>query len=249
MKNFFVKHLTKIVVIGIAFVSLTIAGVNFLVSRVQYNNYLVQYEKNAEEIRASFPALPEEVLFDNEYIAYDEAGEKVASSKSEYKNSLILYARDASVAPLSTDKAQEYKKMDGDDSKLAEYITGLDRMGGAITFTIKTESYGLSDIEIGLRNNWRNNAGVYQEIENLTDKIKIQVNKLELKTEKLSLSTDRDGFQSLIFKDTFLIRGENTITLTTSAYNDTDSKNDCLYIMPDIRNLTVISDVDFAQPE
>ena len=247
--SFLSKHYGKIVIIGIAVVSLTIAGVTMIKSKLEYDAYLKEYEENAEKIKASFPALPEKVVIDNDYVTYDAAGENVTNSKSSYKKSMILYARDAAVAPLSTAKAQEYKTIEGDDSKLAEYITGLDRMGGAITFTINTENYGMSDIEVAMRTNWCDKAGVYQEIENLTDKIKIQVNKLELKTEDIGLPDTRDGFQSVIMKNTFLIKGENTITFTTSAYNDTDSKDNCLYIMPDIRNLTVITDVSLVAPQ
>lgn len=247
--SFLSKHYPKIVVGVIAVACIAAAGIVVLKSKADYDAYLKEYEKNAEEIKASFPALPEKVEFDNEYVSYDAAGENVASTKSSFKGSLILYARDAKVAPLSESKKQEYKTMPNDDSKLAEYITGLDRMGGAITFTINTENYGMSDIEIAIRNNWVDGSGVYHAIENLSDKIKMQVNKLELKTEDLALGIERDGFQSLIFKNTFLMRGENTITFTTSAYNDLDNKNSVLYIMPDIRNLTVLTDVNIVQPE
>ena len=243
--SFLKKHLSLIVCVSIAVVAVGVAAGAFISSRVKYAAYEKQFAKDEEEIRASFPQLPENVFFDNDYVDYN--GGDVASSKSNYQHSFVYSARSAVVAPLSESKKQEYKKLDEDDNARSEYITSLDRMGGAITFTINTEGYGMSDIEIGLRNNWVDGSGVYHEIENLTDKIKIQVNKLELKTEDLALSTERDDFSSLILQNTWLIRGENTITFTTSAYNDLDNKDSCLYIMPDIRNLTVITDVNVIQ--
>ena len=252
--RFLKKYYGLFVIIAITITSFTIAGVTMYNSKKEYDEYLKEYENNANEIKASFPALPLEVLFDDDYVTYAD-DVSVASSKSAYKNSLVLFARDAKVVPLSEAKKQEYKTIDEDikpeDSEytLNEYITGLDRMGGEITFFINTETYGMADIEVPLRTNWVNKAGEYQEITNLTDKISIQVNKLELKTTDLTLSDEHEGFQSLILKDTFLIKGENTITFSTSAYNDLDTKDDCLYIMPDIRNLTVISDATLIEPE
>lgn len=251
--TFLRKHYGKIVIVTIAVISFTIAGVTMATSKAEYDNYLKEYENNANEIKASFPALPQSVFFDDDYVTY-AADDTVSDSKSSYKNSLVLFARDAKVVPLSEAKKQEYKTLDDvepEDAKytLNEYITGLDRMGGEIIFTINTETYGMSDIEIPIRTNWFNKAGEYQEIANLTDKISIQVNKLELKTTDLTLSNEREGFQSLILQDTFLVKGENTVTLSTSAYNDLDTKNDCLYIMPDIRNLTVLSEAKLIAPE
>ena len=246
--SFLSKHYPKIVIFGIAGACIVAAGIVMISSRIQYEAYLNQYEINVEKIKASFPSLPEKVFFDNDYVTYNGEGDDISATDSSFKNAMILYARDAEVAPLSESKAQEYKTIKGDDSTLNEYITGLDRMGGAITFTINTENYGMSDIEICLRNNWVDGSGVYHEIENLTDKIKIQVTRLELKTEDLSLGVERDGFQSLIFKNTFLMKGENTITFATSAINDLDNMKTVQFIMPDIRNLTVLTDVDLIPP-
>ena len=251
--GFLKKYYGIIVIAAITITSFTIAGVTMYTSKKEYDEYLSEYEKNAEQVKASFPALPKSVFFDNDYVDYAD-DVSVGNSKSAYTNKLVLFARDAKVVPLSQAKKQEYKVLgdvDPEDAKytINEYITGLDRMGGEITFTINTETYGMADIEVPIRTNWVNKAGEYQEIENLTDKISIQVNKLELKTTEVTLSDERDGFQSLILKDTFLIEGENTVTFSTSAYNDLDTKDNCLYIMPDIRNLTVISEAKLIVPE
>lgn len=245
LMNFVKKHLTLTVVVGVLAVCSIVAATAFIVSGSKYAAYEKQYEKDAEEIKASLPLLPEEVFIDNDYVTYGD--DAVTASKSSFKSSYIYHAREAVVAPLSQDKAQEYKKIDGDSSALGEYITSLDRRGGAITFTINTESYGMSDIDIVLRTNWVDDKGVYHALENITDYIKIQVNKLELKTEELELPANRDTFQHLILKNTHLVKGENTIALTTSAYNTFANKDDILYVMPDIRNLTVITDVEVVK--
>ena len=245
MKRFLLKHLSLIVILSIAVVSLTIAGVTFITSRVSYENYLKEYDKNAEEIKAGFPALPESVFIDNDYITYNDNKDAVAQSKSEYQGFKIMKAREATVEPLDTSRAEQYETLSGDTSNLNEYMTGLDRRGGAITFTIETETYGMSDIEIAMRTNYTDGTSYYA-MPKLTDFIKIQVNKLELTLDEVTLPNTRDPFQSLIFKNTFLMKGVNTITFTTSAYNDFANKETYLYIMPDIRNVTIISDVTFA---
>ena len=122
-----------------------------------------------------------------------------------------------------------------------EAISGLDRMGGAISFTVNVDEHSMSDIEICMMTNWHDGSGTYYGLENITDFIKIQINKLNVQTEDLELSDDRDEFTHLVLKDTNLVTGENVLTITTSAYNDKDNKNDFLYVMPNIRNVTFFS--------
>lgn len=244
--SFLRNHLSKIVIPAIVLVSLTIAGVAFLTSKSKYDAYEKKFNEDAEKIKAGIPQLPEEVFISNNYVTY--SGGEVASTKSPYKNNRIYSAREAIVSPLSESKKHQYEKLDDDENALSECITALDRMGGAIKFVINTENYGMSDIEISMRTNWVDGSGVYHEIENLSDKIKIQVNKLELKTTEVGLSDDNENFSSLILKNTWLLQGENTLTFTTSAYNDLDNKDNVLYIMPDIRNVTVFTDVTIVEP-
>ena len=84
----------------------------------------------------------------------------------------------------------------------------------------------------------------YFALENITDYIKIHINKLELKTEKLELVDDSEGFSSLILQGTRLLKGINTITISTDAYNNLDNKDTYLYVMPEIRNMTVITSTE-----
>ena len=59
------------------------------------------------------------------------------------------------------------------------------------------------------------------------------------------LDSDRE-FHHLVLKNTYLIQGTNTLTITTEAYNpyhDNEQSNTILYIMPDIRNVAVMSEV------
>lgn len=227
--------------------AVAVAGFTFLKSYNDYKAYEKEYNEGVDAIKAKFPVLPKKVFIDDDYVSYSADGESVDQSKSEFEKDYLFYAEDAFVKPLSEAKKQEYKKIAGDDTPLGTYMTGLDRMGGEITFSFETENHGMSDICLAIRTNYIDSQGVYHKLENITDYIKIQVNRLDLKTENLALSEDRDDFHELVFQDTFLIKGTNTITLTTSAYNGLDTKDDVLYVMPDIRNMTVLTDVNLTK--
>lgn len=237
--------------LGVA--ALAVAGIAFATSYKQYQAYEKEYNEGVEKVKSGFPRLPESVFLDDDFVTYAADGGSISSSKSSHKNSYIFYARDAKVDPLSETRAQEYKQLEDDETQLGEYITGLDRMGGAITFNFETDNYGMADICIVLRTNLKDQEGNYHELENLTDYIKVSVNKLGLKTDKIAISSDRE-FHHLVLKDTFLIKGQNNISFSTDAYNPYDDKTGkenqgatvtdktVLYIMPDIRNVSVMAD-------
>lgn len=235
-------------IVAIAGGVIAIAGASLAmgIHRSKYVKYEKEYNAGVERVNASYPKLPEQVFFDDGFVTYNADGDDVASSKSSFKKSQIYFAHDAVVRPLSEATAQQYKKVD--DTPIGEYISGLDRRGGEITFTINTENYGMSDIEVGMKTNRVDDKGVYHPLENLSDYIKIQINGLDLKTEELELSDDNESFSQLVLKNTFLLKGTNTVTFTTSAYNDFGNKNDVLYVMPDISNVTVLTDVDVIPP-
>ena len=243
--KWFEKHLTLVVVLGVGVPCLIAAGVVMAVDRASYAAYEKQYDDEAAALRATFPAAPKDAFMDDAYVTYNADGSQIASSKSAYKKSFIYYARDAVVAPLSQEVAQEYEQID--DSYLGECITGLDRRGGAITFSFRTPTYGECDIAIAMKTNWVDEKGVYHELENLTDYINIQTNGLDVKTTNAKLPV-ADGYKHLILKDAHLIKGENTLTFTTNAYNTFGNKDDVLYIMPNIRNVALLTDVDVYSP-
>ena len=278
----------------LAAAAIAVSSVAFYKSKTEYDAYEKEYDAGVEAVKASFPALPEKVFFDNNYISYN--GGEVASSKSSYKNSYVYSARDAVVKPLSVDQGADYLELDEDENALSECISGLNRKGGAITFNIEVTAYGMSDIEIQMRTSWftyyvecsecyeefykseckyeenrewlcpqcqqdLKNAGEtlkfvtkaedipeveprYFALENITDYIKIHINKLELKTENIELVDDPEGFSSLILQGTRLLKGINTITISTDAYNNLDNKDTYLYVMPEIRNMTVITNTE-----
>lgn len=228
------------IVAGVA--ALAVSGAKFASHRGDYNDYLKEYEKNQESLKAKVPQLPTSVGIIDNFVTYGD--DVISSSKSTYKNKYLYFATDATVAPLSKDVAEEIKKLDEEDtSELNKYITSLDRFGGAITFKIDAETAGYADIAIEMRSNWKNDKGEYLPYENITDQIKIQINKLEVKTEELELPADRDSFTTLVLKETWLLEGSNTLTITSSAYNPYKSdSNKILYVVPDIRNVAVITD-------
>lgn len=226
--------------IGLAGLAVVAAGTVMIADRAKYAAYEDKYNKEQSELLATFPAKPKSVALDNDFLTYDADGGNVVKSKSKYKKDYTFYARDAVIAPANSDVAQEYVKID--DSFLGEAISGLDRKGGAVSFSILTKDHGYSDIDVALRTNWVDDDGNYLPIEKLSSYIKIQVNGLEVDAESINLSNSRE-FSHFIMKDTFLLKGENTVTFTTSAYNPYENKETYLYVMPDIRNLTVMTDV------
>ena len=287
----------------LASAAIAVSSIVFIKSKKDYDAYEKQYDADVEAVKASFPALPEKVFIDNGYISY--SGDSVANTKSAYKKSYVYGARDAVVKPLSVDVGANYLKLDENENALSECISGLNRKGGAITFNIEVDEYGMSDIEISMRTNWfvyyancdRCGAenidcdyeksygwlcsdcqkvltaelssgwnpkslnfesdpskftgefeSAYIGLDNLTDYIKIHVNKLELKTQDVGLSDDPEGFTSVILQKTRLLKGINTITISTDAYNSYANKNGYLYVMPDIRNMTVITDTNVIKP-
>ena len=289
----------------LAAAAIAVSSVVFYKSKTEYDAYEKKYAADVEAVKASFPALPEKVFMDHGYISYN--GDVVASTKSQYKNSYVYSAREAVVKPLSETQGAEYLKLDDNENALSECISGLNRKGGAITFNIEVNAYGMSDIQIAMRTSWFsyftkcNECGeedmdcdyektykwlcpdcqkvvnerlssqrkspefygndiekipedervepTYHELENITDYIKIHVNKLELKTENVELDDDNESFSSLILQNTRLLKGINTITISTDAYNSLGNKNSFLYIMPEIRNMTVITDTEVIKPE
>jgi len=239
------------VVIGLA--AIAVSAGSFISSKSQYNDYLEEYEAQQEKLKGDVPQLPKSVLIDNSYVTY--SGSVIASTKSSYKNNYVLSADMASIAALSDSKSAEIKKIDNDsDEPLNNYITALDRTGGAITFKIKAVETGYADVAIDMASHWLNASGEIIEIENITDQIKIQFNKLEVKTEALSLpalSEQASEFTTLVLKDVLLLKGTNALTFTTSAYNPykVDNANAILYVMPDIKNVSVMSSVEINLPE
>lgn len=240
--SFVKNNLTKVVVIGVSAIALIVAGTSFIVSAAQYAAYEKAYDKAAEDLKGKFASLPADVFIDDDYVSYD--GAEVSGTKSAHTNCVVLGARDATVVPLSKNKAQTYVTIDSDG--FTEAISGLDRMGGAISFTVNLDHYSLGDVEIAMMTNWTDGS-TYHALGNITDYIKIQINKLDVKTEELELSDSRDEFTHLILQDTNLIEGENTLTITTSAYNNLANKNDFLYVMPNIRNVTFLSDANMEK--
>ncbi|MBP5092382.1 MAG: hypothetical protein J6328_07545 [Bacilli bacterium] len=240
----FSKKTINIAAIAIAGAALLASGIVMIADRANYASYESKYNKEESELRATFPQRPKEVVLDGEFVTYDADG-IFQKSKSKYKKDYTFYARDAAIAPANSDVAEEYVKVD--DSFLGEAISGLDRKGGAITFNILAETHGYSDVDVALRTNWVDDKGVYHALPKLGDYIKVQVNGLEVDTSKIAITESRE-FSHMVFKDNFLLAGQNAITFTTSAYNDFANKDTYLYVMPDIRNITVMSDVKVYLP-
>lgn len=243
------KHIILCFAIVAFPVALIVGGVNALKSKNEYDIYLADYNQRKEEAYLSSAHLPKSIEIINGYVTYGD--DEITATKSAYKNNYLYFARDGVVAPLSEDNAQEYKKIDPEGSgKLNEYISSLDRSGGAITFRIEAEKAGYADIAIEMKSNWINDEGDVIGYDNLTDYFNIQFNKLEVKTTNLGLPEGGEKFTTVVFKDVNLLEGNNTLVFTTNEYNPyKTNENKILYIIPDIRNVSVMTEVNVIMPE
>lgn len=252
--DFLKKHTVASFAIVMGVAAVAVAGINFIKFNSDYNNYLKDYEKMQEEVNSKFAKAPESVYIDNSFVTY--SGDTVSSTKSSFKKSYVYGARAAVINPLNKEVAAEYVQLDTDETKLSECISGLDRKGGAINFNFTTDHYGYADIEVSMRTSLLDKDNELVALENITDYIKIQMNRMEVKTVEVELDTSED-FSSLILKNCFLLEGANVVTFTTSAYNpiNTESQgsgdqgnnnSSILYVMPEIRNLTVFTDVNMV---
>ena len=250
--QFIKKHTVAFFAMCIGVVSIAVAGIYLIKFNSDYNKYLKEYDIMQEEINSKFAKAPEKTYIDANYVSY--SGDTVSSTKSTYKNSTVFGASSAVINPLNADKAGRLVDLDSNNNKLSQCISGLDEMGGAINFYFVTDHYGYADIEISMRSSLLDAENNLKGLDNITDFIKIQMNRMEVKTVDASLDASGE-FTSLILEKCFLLEGENVVTFTTSAYNpiNTESKgsddqgktnSSILYVMPDIRNLTVFSDVN-----
>lgn len=255
--DFIKKHTIASFAIAVGVVAIAVAGINLLVFNAKYDNYLKEYDAMQEEVNSKFAKAPEKAYIDAGFVTY--SGDTVSSTKSTYKKSYVFGAESAVINPLNKDKAGKLEKIDENGNKLSQYFTGLDEMGGAINFYFVTDHYGYADIEISMRTSLLDANGDKVALDNVTDYIKVQMNKMEVKTEEAKLDVS-DDFTSLVLEKCFLLEGENVVTLTTSAYNpiNTESQgsgdqgknnSSILYVMPDIRNLTVFADVNVTAKE
>ena len=255
--GFLKKHTVGAFAIVVGVAAVAVAGINFLKFNADYDAYVKEYERMEEEVNSKFAKAPESVVIDNSFVTYADG--KVSSTSSTFKKSYIFGARDAVINPLNVNKGAEYVTLDDNGNVLSECISGLDRMGGAINFNFTTDHYGYGDIEISMRTSLLDKQNNLVGLENITDYIKIQMNRMEVKTVELELETSTD-FTSLVLKNCFLLEGDNVVTFTTSAYNpinasgtgSSDQGNNntgVLYVMPEIRNLTVFTDVNIVIAE
>ena len=254
LMNFVKKHTVGAFSILVGIAALGVAGGNLIRFNSEYNSYLEEYDRMQEEVNSKFAKAPESTFVDGNYVTY--SGDAVSTTKSQFTKSYVFGARDAVINPLNVNKGAEYVKLDEDNTKLSECISGLDRMGGAINFNFTTDHYGYGDIEISMRTSLLDKQNHLVGLTNITDYIKIQMNRMEVKTVEAELD-DSEEFTSLVLKNCFLLEGANVVTFTTSAYNpinanstgSSDQGNNntgILYVMPEIRNLTVFTDVNIV---
>lgn len=253
--NFIKKHTIASFAIAVGAVAVVASCTYLIVFTAKYDSYIADYERMQEEVNSKFAKEPGKVYIDGEFVTY--SGDQVSSTKSTFKKSYVYGATDASINAVNVAKGAEYVKLNDDNNKLSQCITGLDRTGGAINFRFTTTHYGYADIEVSMRSALLDADNNLLGLSNLTDYIKISMNKMEIKTEGAKLDATTE-FTSLVLENCFLLEGENVVTFSTSAYNpiNTSSKgkgdqgetnSDILYVMPNVRNLTVFTDVDMAE--
>ncbi|MCQ2799561.1 MAG: hypothetical protein MJ228_02190 [Bacilli bacterium] len=241
--SFIKKHPVASVSIAVLAVAAIVSGVSFGTYSAEYNTKVAKINADRERLKAKLPQLPEEVFIDNGYFTYDDTEKTVSNTKSAFKGAYVYEAEAATIALNDATAPASYVDVAGTAWKT---IAGLEKKGGNVTFTITTTSYGLSDIDIVLASCWKNAKGEMQAISNISDYIKIEMNGLLVKTEECEIPDD-GSYQHLILKNTHLIEGNNTLTIKTAVYNTLGGTD--LYVMPNIRNVAVATDVSVTIPE
>lgn len=241
--DFVKKHSVGIfaILVGVAAVGFT-AG-SWAGYTNQYNSETAKIERDREALKAKLPKLPESVVLDNEYFSYDDTAKTITGSKSAFKNSLVCKAEDAVITLNDENSPAKFEKVEDTEWNC---ITGLAKKGGVVSFSIETTTYGKCDIDVVLASTWKDGKGVLHAVENVSDYIKIEINGLLVKTEDAELPDD-GSYQHIILKDTHLIEGVNTLKIKSAVYNDLGGSD--IYVMPNIRNIGVMSSVDVAIPQ
>lgn len=227
--NFIKNHIIASVSILVGVVAIVIGGVSFISSAISYSNYEKEYERNKEEINAILPQLPKEILYDNEYVEYDDSSKTVVQSKSDYGTDYVFDAHNATIELEKAGTEPTFVEVSDTSWEIAKGFTN----GGSMTFTLETNGYGESDIDIVL------NIGevTSQTVSNLTDYVIIEINGLQVSTVNFALPKTGE-YQHLVLKDTHLISGINTLVFKTSVGTGSS------FIMPGIRTVTFFTDVE-----
>mgnify|MGYP003311805672 CR=1 FL=1 len=224
--NWVKKHIVASVAIVVFPITLIICGGVMIKSKVDYDNYVVEYEKNVLITKVSNPISPSEVgLVEN------------FTSKRAKK-----FVADAEKFVLPEGRTDAIKN-DGD----TKYIGGLTDVKCEITLNVNFEENSYCDITLDLatgNTSTANVGGVNQEIYVSTDDllavVSIKVNGEDIAGDvKLDVNEDATSIRwyTLAIKGIALPKGDNVISISQLSEAE---KN----YMPNIANAVVYADAN-----
>ena len=235
--NWIKNHIPACVAI-VAMTVVIIVGGSLVLS--SYNSYVAYekqyYEDNLNAKVSTFPA-PTDILIDDDFAVYKDNGD-VQLTKSTYKNSFSLFAKDISYE--SEDGLTN--KLMGEEGVLNQYIGGMNEEGGSISINFNLSKNAFLDFDIVMASSMQAKSG--DEIvstEDLFNFIVLKVNDVKLSSPEIHLNVDKLGlnWHHLVFESTALKEGNNNITIESEGTNP--NRNTCK-VMPFLRNVTFYSD-------
>ena len=211
--NWVKNHIPACVAIVCMTVAIIVGGSLVLSS---YNSYLAYeqkyYDDNLNAKVSTFPA-PTDILIDDDFAVYKENGE-VELTKSNYKNSFTLFAKDVSYESADESDTEDKLITDG-EGILNQYLGGMNVAGGSISIDFNLSRNAFLDFDIVLASSLQSaNGENIVETKDLFNLITLKVNDVKLSSE-INLEVNKLGlnWHHLVFESTALKAGNNNILI------------------------------------
>lgn len=225
---------------------------SFVVSKIEYDQYVKDYENNLNEIFLKTPKAPESVAIDNDFVIYDENGYSIKESKSEYKNIFTCMASEAYF--YSSVNGGNHAKVEVSSTKNS-YGTNVSTLGpaggGGVEFTFDVEYGCYADIDIVLASAFYSpSASGNIATEGLTKWIKMTIDNLNIDADDVVLPVNNAGdwhnYQHVILKNVHLKTGENVLKLETKISHPDHAGE---FVFPNLSRIHVFAGEKFVGPK
>lgn len=215
------NHIVASVAIVVFPVTLLICGGVMLKSKLDYDDYEVEYEITTLNTKANSPVNPSEVIVDETFT-------------SKHQNKLDVKAENFKLPEEKKDSA--LKELTGE---YTSYVTALTDAKYEVGFDVNFSENSYCDLTITFSTGYVK-EGAITTTENLLDFVAIKINGYEIAGE-VKLEAPEEGeelnWTTVAIKGIALPKGTNTVVVTPLA--DTEKG-----YMPNIRNAVIYSDVN-----
>lgn len=250
--KFSIKKLDLIVGLAIG-IPLTVTAIVLPVtSYAEYGDYVRQYDAEVAATAAKQPQGPEYVYVDNEFATYDEKGEFITASKSDFTGVYTVPAADFN---LNYDKAAANTVITVYDPGVSDgtAVTNIGPKGGSIGYEFSTEAAGGADLDFvfssellgadGTTNLGTQGLGNYLSF--TLNNIAVDTSQVVLPVRSLAIK-DRFNWQHVILRNVNLKEGNNSISIATGALNPFRFATG-EYVFPNFKNLTIFTDTPLSE--